>query len=1402
MVHEVAVVVIAVLLLLDKASSEYNHVIYVNGSTGQNSKDCLTSNSASFPCDDLDWVFQQPEAHLNSTHYVISEGTYNLTQPPLPFQDLNSLAFTGSGSIVMCTQPETGLAFINVVNITFYHISFFYCAAVGNSKSKNIKDYTISHIQIGLFFYLCESISMEYVSVSHSPNATGVAVYGTNGINSFTHCNFSNNTLDKATKTEREIYPGGGGVLVDVTSCKPDKLSCQSKNARFVGTIYTFLSCSFEANRAGNIGDEGFSFPYNIEHNGVGCGGGLSLYIRGNASEITFEVENSTFENNVALWGGGLFVELIDNSHGNLITIKKTYFRGNSCPHTSRSETAGGAIRFSQFLTLYGIDIPISPDSMRNELSIDNCTFVDNWALKGGGISVTWPLENTSKDKAAVILISKSIFNINVAKLGAAIFMEQFWKTSRRQGILAEIGVRNCLFDNNTDRYYTKFPKGRTEPVEIGIGTVYVYFCVVNFYENVIFTNNYGTALAVSDGNVIFDGCYANFFNNRGNTGGAITLLGASTFNVGRGTEMMFENNIATTHGGAIHAVYISRQNLLSDATCFIRHIDPSLKPDDWNISMTFHNNTDHGGVAPNAIYATSILPCTMVGTIGAVVDKNKIFCWKGWHYSNNISSSTSLNGTSCHTYIETNVGQIQYVGHEVDGNNYVKAFPGWEFEMPLLTTDDYGKDLGKYTIYSLRYNYSYNSFNSSYAWGDSTSITVPENTIVDVTAETIGQRTWFLNFYVDLQPCPPGFVISKGANATKLCQCANSYRGEVTCIEKAREAKIIKNVWMGLYNSTYYTVICPNRYCRKHTQRYIKLPNNSLSLNNDICAHNRKGLICGECRDDYGPAINSPTYDCVQCTNITLASNIAKYIASVYLPLSFLFTILIVFDIRLTTGPANAFILYCQVITSTFSLDADGGIPLDQLTNNLTDKLIEAYKVPYGIFNLIFIENHIPSICFSSGFNTMDILLLQYGVAFFPLLMIVIIVICLKIKEIFWRHRNRHSENACSRFLESKLNKVNNALLPAFSAFLLLTYTKVSITSSYLMSTAYLRDENGSTIEPVRLYLAGQYSKSNVQYYYYFVPALIIFSTFVALTPLLLLDFPLRALEWLISKSACLRNIYPAGKIHILLDTFHGCYKKNMRFFAGFYFLCRLIINLSHVYCSTWLDQFVIQQLITTVLIALVALFRPYQKKFINYVDMLIFTNLAILNCLSLYLYVFYKMNPLEDGGSLVVIFIVQYFLIFLPALYMIAYILWQWRSLRNAVLKFIIVVINHFASSSSPRYQQLYSVLIMNIDDPALVASGRWYKKIDDLSEPQNNMEALLKRAEEENKYKQANLATIMEVNEERWERWEEEARLHHVSGSTDSNTTSTPSSGESLFGSVRYGPEGSSIHSNKLI
>lgn len=59
------------------------------------------------------------------------------------------------------------------------------------------------------------------------------------------------------------------------------------------------------------------------------------------------------------------------------------------------------------------------------------------------------------------------------------------------------------------------------------------------------------------------------------------------------------------------------------------------------------------------------------------------------------------------------------------------------------------------------------------------------------------------------------------------------------------------------------------------------------------------------------------------------------------------------------------------------------------------------------------------------------------------------------------------------------------------------------------------------------------------------------------------------------------------------------------------------------------------------------------------NYVDLFIFTNLAVVNALSLYLFVHGKINA-EQNPIPLWPFVIQYILVFLPLLYMMLYMSW----------------------------------------------------------------------------------------------------------------------------------------------
>ena len=242
----------------------------------------------------------------------------------------------------------------------------------------------------------------------------------------------------------------------------------------------------------------------------------------------------------------------------------------------------------------------------------------------------------------------------------------------------------------------------------------------------------------------------------------------------------------------------------------------------------------------------------------------------------------------------------------------------------------------------------------------------------------------------------------------------------------------MISGYWMGTMskkclNSTCLVVAtCPSGYCRTEKSEYLQLPPTIHDLEKFICGpQNRTGKLCGKCKHEYGPALNSDAYECVFCnvTRTQIAVHAIYYILSVYLPLFLLVLGIIIFNVKLTSGPANAFILYSQVISSTFDLDADGRIQLNLFIEH-SDRYLLAYKFPYGIFNLEFFEQFIPSkyLCLGTSLNALDILLLDYIVAVFPLLVILAIVLFYKLEACCCKKCARTNKTAGQKKTSKKM--------------------------------------------------------------------------------------------------------------------------------------------------------------------------------------------------------------------------------------------------------------------------------------------------------------------------------------------------------------------------------------------
>ena len=487
-------------------------------------------------------------------------------------------------------------------------------------------------------------------------------------------------------------------------------------------------------------------------------------------------------------------------------------------------------------------------------------------------------------------------------------------------------------------------------------------------------------------------------------------------------------------------------------------------------------------------------------------------------------------------------------------------------------------------------------------------------------------------------------------------CENCPSYvsEGYLACDQNACDWLLINGKWAGNVTVGGDVVIsnCPYGYCLfNDSSQFIWIPSDMVATIGDFLCNttHRMGIVCGQCQPGYAPAINYGGYasECVPCDGHSSRVNWIYYILAVYVPLLVVFLVIIVFNIRLTTGPLNSFILFAQVVSTTLDIDQQGQTPLNEVYGSRTSAFKKSYQIPYDFFNLNFFGNLLPPFCLHERLNTLDTIALRYVVGFFPVLIIIAIVLLLRCQRCF-----KVGPKIPSCLLKYR---VGASIVQAFAAFVLLSYNRLCQITVYLLTPLFTFDQSLTHEVDNRVYFQGNYLTTDATYIIrYKLPAYLV-TILLVIVPVTLLHYPLKWVERLVLKVSWLRKMYPSASIAILLDTFQGCYKDNKRYFAGLYFVFRLL--LFYAFLIPRQLSLLIQQILISFYVFLFAILKPYKNRRLNYLDVAMFTNMAFINAFSWYAVNQVFTNPLS---TLVPCIITESVLVFLPLVYLAVYFLW----------------------------------------------------------------------------------------------------------------------------------------------
>jgi len=1169
-------VLLLVILYASSCSSKLE--VYVS-KEGKNNRMCLQSfNRYTSPCSTLDYVAEN--VVIGTT--VVILGTLEVTRL-VKFQnvtDINIMA-VAPGTQIHCTNTASdpsGFIILSVSNIRIENLTIRNCGVPEWGGER----------MAAVHFQNCQNVILQNVVITEG-RGTGVHFFNTYGAVFVKDVNFLQNGHQTVVKS--------GGMLVNFTHSP----HCSSLGPELCNEHGNYLigNCYFENNTA--LGYR----PH------LGLGGALGLFFLDTSKLINITIENVTLVQNKAGWGGGMYIGFRHSSYNNTVTIINTTYNGNFAYY------GGGGTDFGYYSVPWSAHMEFTTVHT-NEVLVQDCTFIQNEAVYGGGSAIYASHTPYGSRGGETVSFENCTWIKNLASFSPAVDISPFIYDTLNNGYLPVPVFTNCKFIANAVKHLSGHKVNITN-----VGAFIVTTFTVQFGGSIVFRDHLYTALHVTSGIIHFKpGTTANFVNNTGVRGGAIALYGFSLLQLQNGSRFNFKENYASEVGGAIYHHSFDQHDFVSTRTCFIQYTGPRVK----DLTIRFESNkATHKGTS---IFSLSFYPCYF-----------KYFSKLGTH-----SMYEVFDNIANFVFDDPREKALATAGSlfVFTGTKPLLAIPGKKLAVPLTIKDELNNTV--HTMYRLSLmgvkssrHYINNTLRLYGNPGDNGTLVF----------YTLSSREVSFSVAVSLQQCPPGYFLKDG-----VCECAadyeeHEYPGISKCQKSLFQAYIKQGYWAGykgnetLTPDNLYTAPCPSGLCTYQSQlapMYLLPPNSSFEdLSSSICAKNRTGYLCGKCRDELSVYYHSDRFRCGEVSGCKFG--VLYFILSELLPLVLFFTTVVALDISFTSGCANSFIFFSQVL-DPLSVDAKGAIHFPRSV----DKLSQLYKIVYGLFNFEFFSIDSLSFCLWKQATILDMLAFKYVTTAFAFLLVLCLIAIMRCCN-------------CRRICELKMKvSMTDSVINGLAAFLVICYGQCTRVSFQILTSVTLVGEGGIPGPRVTFYGGIPYFEG--KHFLYAVPACICVVTIVTIPPLLLFGYPL----YLQVLSLCgLKDILrciPVGKLKPLLDTFQGCYKDNFRFFAGLYFMYRVAFLAAYAFSKSINSYYVTVEGLIISIVGLHSVAQPYENKCHNIIDSLILVNLALINGFTIYTYNQHGPKNLDLWTSLNTIFWAQLVLIYIPLICVSCYI------------------------------------------------------------------------------------------------------------------------------------------------
>ena len=454
---------------------------------------------------------------------------------------------------------------------------------------------------------------------------------------------------------------------------------------------------------------------------------------------------------------------------------------------------------------------------------------------------------------------------------------------------------------------------------------------------------------------------------------------------------------------------------------------------------------------------------------------------------------------------------------------------------------------------------------------------------------------------------CRPWYHCHEGC-----CKCGSEHNGIMLCDEESYMSAILSCHCIS-YNDGYtYIGSCIYRCANEFKGNLFDPVYSDIVdkwhghdkvgdwVNNFSCGSlNRTGLLCGECKENHSTVAYSYDPKCIYCPEEDVYKNWLKYIAAAYLFLTLFYFIIFFFKVNVTSSSLHGFVFYSQTVS---------------MPTNIRFILLAAAQKPsyilparillsiYGISNLDFFRTLYPEFCLNT--STLTTIALDYGIAVYPLVLIVISYILIRLHECNFRPIVYLWKPFHKLFTRSRRNwNARTSVVDAYATLFLLSFSKVlNVTFDLLAPTKLYQLHPDHTHQVV-------YNNGNIKFLSrehmlpYGILGIVFLTLYIIPPVLLLLLYPCRCFRERI-KSAGLDRQF----LRTFVSAFQGCYKdgsepgtKDYRYFASFYLQVRILLFV--VYGITLgTIFFAFAAAIFLLFTLLVITVQPYKKEYSHY--------------------------------------------------------------------------------------------------------------------------------------------------------------------------------------------------------